>query len=116
MKRGRLPADVALLVLSLISRKGSDMPAVTRKELLQLGQVFASYEKSPLAVSLKEVQIDGNRWWRMVVTLPDGKEFDVQTALAKTKLFRRADIALDFVKDTLPGVTDVRFEFLKQEQ
>ncbi|MBJ9624934.1 MULTISPECIES: hypothetical protein [Burkholderia cepacia complex] len=115
MKRGRLPTDVALLVLSLISRKGSDMPAVTRKELLQLGQVFASYEKFPLSVALKEVVINGNRWWRMVVTLPDGKELDVQTALAKTKLFRRADIALDFVKDTLPGVTDVRFEFLKQE-
>ncbi|EED97285.1 MobD protein [Burkholderia multivorans] len=91
------------------------MPAVTRKELLQLGQVFASYEKFPLSVALKEVVINGNRWWRMVVTLPDGKELDVQTALAKTKLFRRADIALDFVKDTLPGVTDVRFEFLKQE-
>ncbi|MCO1459937.1 hypothetical protein L0Z10_29815 (plasmid) [Burkholderia multivorans] len=104
---------MALLVLSLISRKGSDMPAVTRKELLQLGQVFASYEKFPLSVALKEVVINGN-----VVAdggdFADGKELDVQTALAKTKLFRRA-ICARLRERHVAGVTDVRFEFLKQE-
>ncbi|RQS02361.1 MobD protein [Burkholderia sp. Bp9002] len=73
------------------------MPAVTKKELLLLGQTHKNYD-----VFLIKTTIEGDRWWKMLVVLSPDQAFEVQTAHAKTKVWRRLDIAVDFVTETCP--------------
>jgi hypothetical protein len=94
------------LLLTLHAMKGGEMPAVTRKELILLGQAQADYK-----ISLCEMKHEGTRWWKMTLGFRDGQVLDVQTALGKLKLWKRLDIAVDFIKETCPGARDVRIVF-----
>ncbi|AOK30296.1 MULTISPECIES: hypothetical protein [Burkholderia] len=91
------------LLLSLLFGKGKEMPAVTKKELLLLGQMHTDLE-----IHLIRTMIEDERWWKMLVVTSRGQEFEVQTALAKTKLWRRLDIAVDFIAETCPDVKELR--------
>nr|WP_041471079.1 hypothetical protein [Xanthomonas axonopodis] len=60
------------------------------------------------AVYLVETEHENSRWWRMTLKLPtQDKVYEVVTALGKTKLWKRLDIAVDFIKESCPHTKSV---------
>ncbi len=72
------------------------MLTLTKKELAVLDDAQPDY-----VVYLVETEHEGTRWWRMTVKLPaQDKAYEVVTALGQTKLWKRLDIAVDFIKES----------------
>ncbi|RWA37013.1 MobD protein [Xylella fastidiosa] len=79
------------------------MPTLTKKELAVLNEAQPDY-----VVYLLETEHENNRWWRMTVKLQrQDKAYEVITALGKTKLWKRLDIAVDFIKESCPHTQTV---------
>lgn len=101
-KRGKLNVTVALLP-SLFFNDEEAMLTLTKKELAVLDEAQPDY-----AVYLVEAEHESSRWWRMTVKLPThNKAYEVVTALGKTKLWKRLDIAVDFIKESCPHTKTV---------
>jgi len=65
--------------------------------------------------SESETGDDRDGWWLMNVKIPsESKVYVVQTALGRTKLWKRLDIAVDFVKETCPRVSTVHVLLRKE--
>ena len=85
------------------------MFTLTKKELTVLDEAQTNYD-----VYLFETKFENTRWWRMKIKLPaQDKVYEVVTALGKTKLWKRLDIAVDFIKESCPNVDTVRVVFDK---
>ncbi|MBD1509735.1 MobD protein [Xanthomonas citri pv. citri] len=79
------------------------MLTLTKKELAVLDEAQPDY-----AVYLVETEHENSRWWRMTLKLPtQDKVYEVVTALGKTKLWKRLDIAVDFIKESCPHTKSV---------
>ncbi|CBJ36153.1 conserved hypothethical protein (plasmid) [Ralstonia solanacearum CMR15] len=101
-KRGKLNVTVALLP-ALLFNDEEEMLTLTKKELAVLDEAQPDY-----AVYLVETEHENTRWWRMTVKLPaHEKIYEVVTALGKTKLWKRLDIAIDFIKESCPHTKTV---------
>ncbi|SAK79387.1 hypothetical protein AWB79_05027 [Caballeronia hypogeia] len=80
---------------------------LTKKELTVLDEAQPDY-----VVYLAETEHEGSRWWQMTVRLPaQEKMYEVVTALGKTKLWKRLDIAVDFIKESCPHTKTVSVVF-----
>lgn len=76
------------------------MLTLTKRELA----VFAEAQPD-CTVSLNEIEHEGGRWWLMRVSIPaNGKVYLVHTSFGKTKLWKRLDIAVDFIKECCPHI------------
>lgn len=83
------------------------MLTLTKRELTLLNQAQPDY-----TVYLTETEVNGNRWWAMNIEVTSqNKTYEVVTALGKTKLWRRLDIAIDFIKETCPRTKTVYVVF-----
>lgn len=101
-KRRKLNLTVALLP-SLFFNDEEAMLTLTKKELAVLDEAQPDY-----AVYLVETEHENSRWWRMTLKLPtQDKVYEVVTALGKTKLWKRLDIAVDFIKESCPHTKSV---------
>ncbi|AKJ75438.1 MobD (plasmid) [Xanthomonas oryzae pv. oryzicola] len=101
-KRRKLNLTVALLT-SLFFDDEEAMLTLTKKELAVLDEAQPDY-----AVYLVETEHENSRWWRMTLKLPtQDKVYEVVTALGKTKLWKRLDIAVDFIKESCPHTKSV---------
>ncbi len=101
-KRRKLNVTVALLP-SLFFNDEEAMLTLTKKELAVLDEAQPDY-----AVYLVETEHENSRWWRMTLKLPtQDKVYEVVTALGKTKLWKRLDIAVDFIKESCPHTKSV---------
>jgi hypothetical protein len=99
------PTLVVALLPSLFTANDDEeeMPTLTKKELAVLDEAQPDY-----AVYLVETEHENTRWWLMKVKLPaHDKEYEVVTALGKTKLWKRLDIAVDFIKESCPRTQKV---------
>ena len=75
------------------------MQSLDKKELT----VFA-FAQPDYRVHLKElIQSDGRKWILIIESPSTGQMFTVVTALGKTRLFKNADTAIDFIKETCPN-------------
>lgn len=83
------------------------MSTLTKKELAVIDDTQPDY-----AVYLIETEHEDSRWWRMDVRLPaQDKVYEVVTALGKTKVWKRLDIAVDFIKEVCPHTKTVFLAF-----
>lgn len=83
------------------------MLTLTKRELTLLDETQPDY-----TVYLTETEVNENRWWAMrVVVASQEKTYEVVTALGKTKLWRRLDVAIDFIKETCPKTRTVYVVF-----
>jgi len=84
------------------------MHTLTKRDLAVLDGAQPEYEVFLVETSQSETGDDRDGWWLMNVKIPsESKVYVVQTALGRTKLWKRLDIAVDFVKETCPRVSTV---------
>ena len=84
------------------------MLTLTKRDLAVLDGAQPEYEV--FLVETGEILGDDERdgWWLMNVKIPsESKIYVVQTALGRTKLWKRLDIAVEFIKETCPRVSQV---------
>ncbi|WP_200822571.1 hypothetical protein [Caballeronia arationis] len=113
MKRSKPLFSVALIPSSPKPRNdGKRMLTLTKKELTVLDQAQPDYE-----IHLIETEHGHSRWWLMKVKLPtQDMVYDVVTALGKIKLWKRLDIAIDFIKESCPRTQTVCIVFSKRNE
>jgi hypothetical protein len=86
----------------------NEMLTLTKRDLAVLDGAQPEYEV--FLVETGEILGDDERdgWWLMNVKIPsESKIYVVQTALGRTKLWKRLDIAVEFIKETCPRVSQV---------
>ncbi|WP_449106803.1 hypothetical protein [Pseudomonas mohnii] len=75
------------------------MQSLDKKELAVFTNAQPDYR-----VHLQERYLDDVRKWALIIESPStGQVFSVVTALGKTRLFKNADTAIDFIKETCPN-------------
>lgn len=75
------------------------MQPLDKKELMVFAIAQPDYR-----VHLKERYLGNVRKWALIIESPStGQVFSVVTALGKTRLFKNADTAIDFIKETCPN-------------
>jgi hypothetical protein len=103
--RGKFPGCVALLLV-LRTMPRDEMLTLTKRDLAILDGAQPEYEV--FLVETGEGEEDREGWWLMNVKIPsEAKVYVVQTAMGRTKLWKRLDIAIDFVKETCPRIDAV---------
>jgi hypothetical protein len=91
------------------------MLTLTKRDLVVLDGAQPEYEVFLVETSDRDGGQDRSGWWLMNVKIPsEAKVYIVQTALGRTKLWKRLDIAMDFVKETCPRISSVQV-LLKRE-
>lgn len=91
------------------------MHTLTKRDLAVLDGAQPEYEVFLVETSDSETGDDRDGWWLMNVKIPsESKVYVVQTALGRTKLWKRLDIAVDFVKVTCPRVSTVHVLLRKE--
>jgi hypothetical protein len=91
------------------------MHTLTKRDLAVLDGAQPEYEVFLVETSQSETGDDRDGWWLMNVKIPsESKVYVVQTALGRTKLWKRLDIAVDFVKETCPRVSTVHVLLRKE--
>ncbi|WP_438397215.1 hypothetical protein [Caballeronia sp. DA-9] len=91
------------------------MHTLTKRDLAVLDGAQPEYEVFLVETSESETGDDRDGWWLMNVKIPsESKVYLVQTALGRTKLWKRLDIAVDFVKETCPRVSTVHVLLRKE--
>ncbi|MDP9157785.1 MAG: MobD protein [Pseudomonadota bacterium] len=91
------------------------MHTLTKRDLAVLDGAQPEYEVFLVETSESETGDDRDGWWLMNVKIPsESKVYVVQTALGRTKLWKRLDIAVDFVKETCPRVSTVHVLLRKE--
>jgi hypothetical protein len=91
------------------------MHTLTKRDLAVLDGAQPEYEVFLVETSQSETGDDRVGWWLMKVKIPsESKVYVVQTALGRTKLWKRLDIAVDFVKETCPRVSTVHVLLRKE--
>ncbi|CAN7698783.1 hypothetical protein LJR029_003962 [Caballeronia sp. LjRoot29] len=102
-----------LLAVRTIARE--QMHTLTKRDLAVLDGAQPEYEVFLVETSESETGDDRDGWWLMNVKIPsESKVYVVQTALGRTKLWKRLDIAVDFVKETCPRVSTVHVLLRKE--
>jgi hypothetical protein len=102
-----------LLAVRTIAR--DEMHALTKRDLAVLDGAQPEYEVFLVETSESETGEDRDGWWLMNVKIPsESKVYVIQTALGRTKLWKRLDIAVDFVKETCPRVSTVHVLLRKE--
>lgn len=75
------------------------MQSLDKKDLVVFTNAQPDYR-----VHLQERYLDNVRKWELIIESPStGQVFSVVTALGKTRLFKNADTAIDFIKETCPN-------------
>jgi hypothetical protein len=91
------------------------MHTLTKRDLAVLDGAQPEYEVFLVETSQSETGDARDGWWLMNVKIPsESKVYVVQTALGRTKLWKRLDIAVDFVKETCPRVSTVHVLLRKE--
>jgi hypothetical protein len=91
------------------------MHTLTKRDLAVLDGAQPEYEVFLVETSESETGEDRDGWWLMNVKIPsESKVYVIQTALGRTKLWKRLDIAVDFVKETCPRVSTVHVLLRKE--
>jgi hypothetical protein len=86
----------------------NEMLTLTKRDLAVLDGAQPEYEVFLVETGENETDENHHGWWLMNVKIPsESKVYVVQTALGRTKLWKRLDIAVDFVKETCPRVSTV---------
>ncbi len=75
------------------------MQSLDKKELA----VFAVAQPDYRVVLNERSESDGRKWELIIESPSTGQCFSVVTALGKTRLFKNADTAIDFIKETCPN-------------
>ena len=102
-----------LLAVRTIAR--DEMHTLTKRDLAVLDGAQPEYEVFLVETSESETGEDRDGWWLMNVKIPsESKVYVIQTALGRTKLWKRLDIAVDFVKETCPRVSTVHVLLRKE--
>jgi len=80
---------------------------LTKKELAVLNKAQPDY-----IIHIVETEFQEHSWWLMQVKLTtQNNDYEVVTSLGKTKLWRRLDIAVDFIKETCPETKTIVVNF-----
>jgi len=75
------------------------MQSLDKKELAVFANAQPDYR-----VHLQERYLDDVRKWALIIESPStGQVYSVVTALGMTRLFKNADTAIDFIKETCPN-------------
>jgi hypothetical protein len=102
-----------LLAVRMMAR--NEMLTLTKRDLAVLDGAQPEYEVFLVETGENETDEDHDGWWLMNVKIPsESKVYVVQTALGRTKLWKRLDIAVDFVKETCPRVSTVHVLLRKE--
>jgi hypothetical protein len=75
------------------------MQSLDKKDLA----VFDAVQPDYRVVLNERIEIDGRRWELIIESPSTGQRFSVVTSLGKTRLFKSADVAIDFIKETCPN-------------
>jgi hypothetical protein len=111
---GKLIDPVALL-LAVRMMARTEMLTLTKRDLAVLDGAQPEYEVFLVETGEDDGKDERQGWWLMNVKIPsESKIYVVQTALGRTKLWKRLDIAMDFVKETCPRISTV-YVLLRKE-
>jgi len=106
-KGGKLRTLVALLLAVRMTAR-NEMLTLTKRDLAVLDGAQPEYEVFLVETAEKLGDDERDGWWLMNVKIPsESKIYVVQTALGRTKLWKRLDIAVEFIKETCPRVSQV---------
>ncbi|MCQ9178456.1 hypothetical protein KMT30_05295 [Streptomyces sp. IBSBF 2953] len=75
------------------------MQSLDKRELA----VFAVAQPDYRVVLEERIESDGRKWALIIESPSTGQVYNVVTALGKTRLFKNADTAIDFIKETCPN-------------
>ena len=78
---------------------GEEMQSLEKKDLA----VFAVAQPDYRVILNERQESDGRKWELIIESPSTGQRFNVVTSLGKTRLFKNADTAIDFIKDTCPN-------------
>ena len=91
------------------------MLTLSKRDLAVLDSAQSDYEVFLVETGKNDGEDGRQGWWLMNVKIPsESKIFIVQTALGRTKLWKRLDIAMDFVKETCPRISTVHVLLRKE--
>ncbi|OXC71730.1 hypothetical protein BSU04_45605 [Caballeronia sordidicola] len=91
------------------------MLTLTKRDLAVLDGAQPEYEVFLVETGEDDGKDERQGWWLMKVKIPsESKIYVVQTALGRTKLWKRLDIAMDFVKETCPRISTVHVLLRKE--
>jgi hypothetical protein len=111
---GKLIDPVALL-LAVRMMARTEMLTLTKRDLAVLDGAQPEYEVFLVETGEDDGKDERQGWWLMNVKIPsESKIYVVQTALGRTKLWKRLDIAMDFVKETCPRISTVHVLLRKE--
>jgi hypothetical protein len=80
---------------------------LTKKELAVLDKAQPDH-----ILHIVETEFEGTVWWLMRVKLTThDKEYEMVTTRGKTKLWKRLDIAADFIRETCPETKTIVVNF-----
>lgn len=75
------------------------MQSLDKKDLA----VFDAVQPDYRVFLCEQIESDGRRWILIIESPSTGQRFSVVTSLGKTRLFKSADVAIDFIKETCPN-------------
>ncbi|WP_218827425.1 hypothetical protein [Caballeronia sordidicola] len=102
-----------LLAVRMMAR--TEMLTLTKRDLAVLDGAQPEYEVFLVETGEDDGKDERQGWWLMKVKIPsESKIYVVQTALGRTKLWKRLDIAMDFVKETCPRISTVHVLLRKE--